>query len=252
MSYTIEELARELQFRDAAGELRPVVTAAAVKMAANRGKLNASKDERGRWIIDDADPRVQKWLAKKSLMIAEATKERDKIKAENNRQRAEENLRVENDILRREKTDLAQYSHSLEQQLAEAKSRIATLEQQLEESQMCANTLKQQLDTAEQISAERKNLLALLATANTEISHTEHKAAPTNPSRRPKQTSASQAAKDEATLQGWEQWQEEHSNPQIKDYAESLGRKRTTVNSQIKRAQRNRETNQEQEHEDYS
>lgn len=247
MSYTIEELARELQFRDAAGELRPVVTAAAVKMAANRGKLNASKDERGRWVIDDADPRVQKWLEKKSALTAKAEEERKKIKAENDRKRVEENLRVENDILRREKSqltdeknDLAQHVRVLETQLTEANNKIATLEKQVEESQMNATVLAKQLEACEKVASERKSLLDLLAHATTEISHNEPKTVAAE-NRRPKRTSAEQAAKDEETLQGWEQWQKTHSNPQVKDYAESLGRKRTTVNGQLKRAQRNRE-----------
>ena len=253
MSYTIEELARELQFRDAAGELRPVVTAAAVKMAANRGKLNASKDERGRWVIDDADPRVQKWLEKKSALTAKAEEERKKIKAENDRKRVEENLRVENDILRREKNqltdeknDLAQHASVLEKQLAEANDRIAALEQQLEEQQMRATALTQQMAACEKVSDERKSLLDLLTRATAEIRHNDPKMAPTR-SNRPKRTSAEQAVKDEETLQGWERWQQEHANPQVKDYAESLGRKRTTVNGQIKRAQRNREANEQAE-----
>ena len=251
MSYTIEELARELQFRDAAGELRPVVTAAAVKMAANRGKLNASKDERGRWVIDDADPRVQKWLEKKSALTAKAEEERKKIKAENDRKRVEENLRVENDILRREKNqltdeknDLAQHASVLEKQLAEANDRIAALEQQLEEQQMRATALTQQMAACEKVSDERKSLLDLLTRATAEIRHNDPKMAPVK-SNRPKRTSAEQAAKDEETLQGWEQWQKTHSNPQVKDYAESLGRKRTTVNGQLARARRNRENQQE-------
>lgn len=247
MSYTIEELARELQFRDAAGELRPVVTAAAVKMAANRGKLNASKDERGRWVIDDADPRVHKWFEKKSALTAKAEEERKKIKAENDRKRVEENLRVENDLLRKEKkqltdekNDLAQHVRVLETQLTEANNKIATLEKQVEEQQMRATALTQQMAACEKVSDERKSLLDLLAHATAEIRHNEPKTAPVK-SNRPKRTSAEQAAKDEETLQGWEQWQKTHSNPQVKDYAESLGRKRTTVNGQLKRAQRNRE-----------
>ena len=256
MSYTIEELARELQYQDADGTLRPVVTAAAIKMAANRGKLNASKDERGRWVIDDADPRVHKWFEKKSALTAKAEEERKKIKAENDRKRVEENLRVENDLLRKEKkqltdekNDLAQHVRVLETQLTEANNKIATLEKQVEESQMNATVLTQQLEACEKVSDERKSLLDLLAHATAEIRHNDPKMAPVK-SNRPKRTSADQAAKDEETLQGWEQWQEEHSNPQIKDYAESLGRKRTTVNGQLKRAQRNREANQEQAHEE--
>lgn len=256
MSYTIEALARELQYQDADGTLRPVVTAAAVKMAANRGKLDASKDERGRWIIDDTDPRVQKWFEKKATLTAKAEEERGKIKAENDRKRVEENLRVENDILRREKnqlneekSELARHASLLEKQLTEAHDRIAALEKQLEESQMNATVLTQQLEACEKVSDERKSLLDLLAHATAEIRHNEPKTAPAK-SNRPKRTSADQAAKDEETLQGWEQWQKEHSNPQVKDYAESLGRKRTTVNGQLKRAQRNREANQEQAHEE--
>lgn len=255
MSYTIEELARELQYRDADGTLRPVVTAAAVKMAANRGKLDASKDERGRWVIDDADPRVHKWLEKKAALTAKAEEECKKIKAENDRKRVEENLRVENDILRREKnqlneekSELARHASVLEKQLTEANDRIAALEKLMEESKMNATVLAQQLEACEKVSNERKSLLDLLAHATAEIRHNEPKTAPAK-SNRPKRTSADQAAKDEETLQGWEQWQKEHSNPQVKDYAESLGRKRTTVNGQLKRAQRNREANQEQAHE---
>ena len=247
MEYTIEDLARELLYRDAAGELRPVVTAAAIKMAANRGKLDASKDERGRWIIDDTNPRVHKWFEKKSALTAKAEEEREKIKAENDRKRTEENLRVENDILRREKNkltdeknELAQHASLLEKQLTEANSRIDALEKQLEESQMNATVLAQQLEACERVSDERKSLLDLLAHATAEIRHNEPKTAPAK-SNRPKRTSADQAAKDEATLQGWEKWQQEHDNPQVKDYAESLGRKRTTVNGQLKRARRNRE-----------
>lgn len=251
MSYTIEELARELQYQDADGTLRPVVTAAAIKMAANRGKLNASKDERGRWVIDDADPRVHKWFEKKSALTAKAEEERKKIKAENDRKRVEENLRVENDLLRKEKkqltdekNDLAQHVRVLETQLTEANNKIATLEKQVEESQMNATVLTQQLEACEKVSDERKSLLDLLAHATAEIRHNEPKTAPAK-SNRPKRTSADQAAKDEETLQGWEQWQKEHANPQVKDYAESLGRKRTTVNGQLARARRNRENQQE-------
>ena len=114
---------------------------------------------------------------------------------------------------------------------------------------MNATVLTQQLEACEKVSDERKSLLDLLAHATAEIRHNEPKTAPAK-SNRPKRNSADQAAKDEETLQGWEQWQKEHSNPQVKDYAESLGRKRTTVNGQLKRAQRNREANQEQAHEE--
>lgn len=252
MQYTIEALAHELQYRDAeTNELKPVVSIAAIKMAANRGAVTAIKDEKGRWLIDDQSPLVKKWFVKKNLHIAEEDNKRAEIKAEKERQRIEGNLRAENEILRKEKahlsrmhTDVAQYSHELEKQLSEAKKKITDLTKQLEESNLCVSTLRQQLDASEKIADERKNLLDLLANATTKISHNETKTT-ARANRQPKQPSPDQAAKDEATLQGWEKWQQEHDNPQVKDYAESLGRKRTTVNGQLARARRNRENQQE-------
>ena len=105
---------------------------------------------------------------------------------------------MENDLLRKEK-----------KQFTEANNKIATLEKQVEESQMNATVLTQQLEACEKVSDERKSLLDLLAHATAEIRHNEPKTAPVK-SNRPKRTSAEQAAKDEETLQGWEQWQKTH------------------------------------------
>ena len=111
---------------------------------------------------------------------------------------------------------------------------------------MNATVLIQQLERAKRCRTNARAYWTCWHTPPLRSVTTNPRLAPVK-SNRPKRTSAEQAAKDEETLQGWERWQQEHANPQVKDYAESLGRKRTTVNGQIKRAQRNREANQEHE-----
>lgn len=223
-----------------------IVTQQAIKVSAKRWYETHENSEfvkkRGtKWLVRADFPPLQKWIVKAkaaadSQKIAQkAQSERKAAAVETAKYLARINtLETDNDTLRNE----LNAAHDC---INKRDARIAELEAQLAAMRVENDKLRYALDTV-------RGIISIQQTPKTPASkptkHTETSTAPTR-SNRPKRTSAEQAAKDEATLQGWEKWQQEHDNPQVKDYAESLGRKRTTVNGQLARARRNRENQQE-------
>lgn len=216
-----------------------IVTQQAIKVSAKRWYETHENSEfvkkhGTKWLVRADFPPLQKWIVK-AKAAAESQKIAQKAQSERKAAAVEtakylariDTLETDNDTLR----DELNAAHDC---IDERDARIAELEAQLAAMRVENDKLRYALDTV-------RGIISIQQTpAPKSTKRAETSTAPTR-SNRPKRTSAEQAVKDEETLQGWERWQQEHANPQVKDYAESLGRKRTTVNGQIKRAQRNRE-----------
>lgn len=220
-----------------------IVTQQAIKVSAKRWYETHENSEfvkkhGTKWLVRADFPPLQKWIVK-AKAAADSQKIAQKAQSERKAAAVEtakylariDTLETDNDTLRNELD--AAYDC-----INERDARIAELKDQLAAMRVENDKLRYALDTV-------RGIISIQQTpASKPTKHTETSTALTR-SNRPKRTSAEQAAKDEETLQGWERWQQEHANPQVKDYAESLGRKRTTVNGQLARARRNRENQQE-------
>lgn len=251
MWYTIKELWDHLHYIDSKGERVQLIGEQAIKLAAIEGKVEARKNEKGRWLINPDCDGVKKWESKKrkaEAAVREENEDRAKRKAAREEVEGlkrkvaelESQLKEERQRTRDLSADLRSAQADLEMAKADAKRQIRLAK--IEES-----NAKQELETVKKVSEERERMLSQLLGTITPQNGSQASPKPSKAASdaagaeksavttKPRMKVRGPAGKELIRL--WEDYQRDNPDGTFTAFAQEVGVSRRTLSDRLKKAQ---------------